>query len=112
LLSARPGAQKTGARKSRVAPFGMTCAALAIELLHDAIPRLAVQFVEGLFVVAVECVGLLALEPRKILPVPEKGKLADGVIAFAVGPTGLLGGQTFHGAIGGSRALQNCRHQR
>jgi hypothetical protein len=48
-----------------------------IELLHDAIPRLAVKFVEGLFIVAAECVRLLALEACKILPVPKNEVIGE-----------------------------------
>ena len=75
-----------------------------VELSYDFIPSLAVKFVESLVIIAAEFFGFFSFEVGEISPVPEHqmvGELADGVISFAIGPIGLLGGQAFDGSIGG-----------
>ena len=64
-----------------------------VQLLHCGIPALAVKAVESFFVVAAEFRGLLTLEFRQLLQVPEDqmiGKLPDGMISAAVPPARLF----------------------
>ena len=65
-------------------------------MLDGGVPLLCVEAVEGFVVVAAELGRRLAFELRERLQVPEDkviGQLADGVIALAVCPVGLLGGE-------------------
>jgi hypothetical protein len=75
-----------------------------VKLLYGFIPSLAVKFVEGFVIIAAELFDFFSLEVGEITPIPKHqvvGQLANGVISFAVGPVGLLGGQAFDGGIGG-----------
>src|SRR5205085_9524395 len=66
------------------------------------IPFFCIEAVEGFIVVTAEFRGGLALELRELLAVPEDeviGKLADGMVTFAVGPTGLLGSESINSGI-------------
>jgi hypothetical protein len=63
-------------------------------LLDEVFPSFAVKLGEGLVVVAVEGRGLFAFEFGQRILIPEDDvmdELAYGVVAFAVGPFGLLG---------------------
>jgi hypothetical protein len=64
-----------------------------IELVNGLVPRLRVEVVEGLVVVAVEFCRRVAAEILKRPLVPEDqviGELADGVVALAVRPSRLF----------------------
>jgi hypothetical protein len=73
-----------------------------VELLHSFGPLLCVEGVEGFVVVAVELGRRFAFKFGEGLGVPEQevvGELSDGMIAFAVGPIGLIGGESCDGYI-------------
>ena len=79
-----------------------------VELLHGLVPPLPIKGSEGLVVVAAELGRRLAFEFGQGLRVPEDemvGKLADGMVALAVGPTGLLGSKSFDGDVGGDEPV-------
>ena len=79
-----------------------------IELLDGVVPLLGVEGGEGFVVVAAELGRSDAFEFVQDLGVPEDevvGKLSDGVVAFAVGPVGLVGGESFDGYVAGDEPV-------
>jgi len=79
-----------------------------VELLDGVIPLLGVEGGEGFVVVAAELGRRDPFELVEDLGVPEDqviGELSDGVVAFAVGPVGLIGRKSFDGNIGGDEPV-------
>src|SRR5215467_9343437 len=79
-----------------------------VELLDGVVPLLGVEGGEGFVVVAAELGRRDAFELVEDLGVPEDevvGELSDGVIALAVGPVGLFGGESFDGDVGGDEPV-------
>src|SRR5580698_8886624 len=73
-----------------------------VEFLHQVVPLRGGEIVKGLVVVSIEGRGLLALErcERAVVPIPDVvGKLADGVVALAGAPFGLVGGEACDGDV-------------
>jgi hypothetical protein len=78
----------------------------SIEVCGRCRPGLGVEGVKGLVVVAIEAGDFLAFELRQGAPIPEEkmiGKLANGMIALAVGPGRLLRRETGNGYAHGNK---------
>ena len=79
-----------------------------VELLDCGSPLLGVEAVEGLVVVAVVFWRRFTRELGEFLLIPEDevvGKLADRVVAAAVGPLGLFRREIFYGNIGRNKPI-------
>ena len=79
-----------------------------VELVNERVPLLGVVVVEGLVVIAAEGRGLFAFEPGERGGVPEDevvSELPDGVVPFAIGPLGLVGGKTLDSDVAGDEPI-------